>query len=348
MKVLGIIPAKGISVGIQLGIVVGDRGSAQELLASSAELSKRFTLQWFADPNGIGKDLLRSAGISYEARLPSVADVMPLLIGVSATAVEWQIKWTKHGRKNGQPVIWLEDLWGTGSRSQTRCVDPTHMLVNDTTAGRLARSVRPGLPVFHVGKPTFERDIALVAKHEAERTRLRRSIDADEQFIVSYWSGGNPDRVRIHVDALRAISGVRVLCLWHQKLKYTVKDDNRERLTPPQLIALSDAIVAEWGGTQGYLGALCGRPTVVMMFPDDLRERVACGFTDGDTPLTNSCGLAARDPEQLAESIAAIRDNYCKYVALTVSAVRQDFSSILRPGAASRIAEATSSILGDI
>jgi hypothetical protein len=178
-------------------VVVGDIGSAKELLPAVRVLESRgVNVRWIADPSDKAKaptDVLDKAGIVYERGIPSVFSFAKvILVGTSATAVSAQLLWTVYGIESNIPVLWYEDLWGTGSRPSTQLVSPNHMLVIDDAAAAIARTVRPSLDVTVVGKPTFG---ALPSQEQAAEIcmNLRSKYNlTDADFLVTVGFGGDP------------------------------------------------------------------------------------------------------------------------------------------------------------
>ena len=349
-------------------IVVGDIGSAKELVPAAGELVKRGAdVSWFADPQGKAASAVLAKGkIDFFSRGPQEDDHPDvILIGTSASAIDFQIAWTRFGKDKGVLVIWLEDLWGTGEREGTRIVDPDVMLVNNQAALEIALSVRPTMRVIPVGKPTFEAlpEFARRAAEISAAIRSRHGI-TDADFLVTYWSGGEKaDRAEEHV---RALSIQGEFCgrrhhfapRLHPKLPDTVRgklwflaqagsakavDASAE--VPEELILISDAVVAEWSVTEGYKAALLGIPTVITMFPPDAERLAAASYPDALPPLVRSLAAeAAYAPDALVrilDRMAGDPSAARKQLAM----FRKPFLRLLEPGAALRIAEAVLTVI---
>lgn len=341
-------------------MVVGDLGSAKELLPVSVELAKRnVAVKWFADANGkAGSDILVKNKLPFEARSPNGDTPNLILVGTSASANGLQVAWTRYGRERGIPVGWLEDLWGTGERLNSRSVDPDFMLVNDDVAAMIAKNVRPNLITIVVGKASFENLIPLIKRKEEIRQLVRNKMKLyPMDYLVTYWSGGEqPHRVDIHLTALAHILNENLLYLavrLHPKLPEQFKSEQMARLratkiklvdasdiTPAELNIASNVVVADWSGTEGYASMLVGTPTVITMFPSDQDRLQNVGYIDELPPMLKAgSAFAAYSATNLQDSIFTIvgdeygvRDKFDKN--------REPFLPILNPGASGRVADA--------
>ena len=352
--------------------VVGDLGSAKEMIPVAVELEKRDILvKWFADPKGkAGSDLLAKKNISFSDREPMTDKPDLILVGTSASANGLQVAWTKFGRERKIPVGWLEDLWGTGERLNSREVDPDFMLVNDEVAAQIAKNVRPNLETIVVGKATFENLAPLVKNANEIRARTRQALDVhDEEILVTYWSGGEkPDRVQAHLEAILqemiflSNYSMALAARLHPKLPEAFKEQCGKMMrdsgvkilesgpiNPAELNIASNGVVADWSGTEGYAAMLVGTPVGITMFPEDADRLNSVGYSLGVPPLIMAnAATSLNKRESVIEyfiKLIAISQNDRLDLSYEVDG-RDKFVSLLVPGASSRIADAVMSRLG--
>jgi len=348
-----------------VAVVVGDIGSAIELVPAVTELARRGAdVKWFVDPEGkAGTNVLVPRGITYESRLPNGDDTFSLvLVGASVTAYEYQIEWTRWGRSCGARVMWYEDLHTTAARPAVRVVSPHVMLVIDEVALRITNETRPELAdVCVVGKPSFEDLPGMMGDASAIRKRVRADLEIGERdFLVAYWSAGEaPEQTRAHLGALRnlnTIEGRRVVFaprlhpklpdfvpLWAYATTGSCLTVDARQINPAEHLSLAaDLVVAAWQGTNGLRAALLGKYVAIPFFPEDTDHRIAAGhLEEGRVPLMrakialpiNSAGelpgvisRVMRDPPELRQHIR--------------ERTMADFGGLLQPGAVKRIADA--------
>lgn len=346
----------------KVSIVVGDIGSAKELIPAAKILTSRgVDVQWFVDPAGKGCKVLDSHQILYHTRTEAIGSNVGnlILIGTSATAVSEQIVWTIIGQDMSIPVIWYEDLWGTGELPVTRCVDPNVILCISQTAADIARRVRPHMNALVVGKPSFEniKHIDVAATRQLVRSRLKVHHD---NFMVVYWGGGDTARVRHHIRAINTYAGLYGLAFvprLHPKMPdleeiVTMVNMSRFRVCwadqeiPEELNCAADAVIGEWGSTQTYAAALVGTRPLLVMWPDDKLKRLDCGFDNGIPPLVSTLvGHELLSPSDLL-SVLSFTAGRCDSTRQNIaSAAHHWFGDACQPGAAERIADAVMSYL---
>lgn len=349
----------------RIAVVVGDIGSALELVPAVAELERRgSTCKWFADPEGrAGMNVLEKKGIPYESRPPNGDDTFSLvLVGASVTAYQYQIKWTHWGQNRGAGVMWYEDLHTTAARPAVLIVDPHVMLVIDEVAADITRRTRPrmDLAVRVVGKPTFDDLPAMTIDAPMIRERVRSELKiGSEDFLVVYWSAGDaPDQTREHLVALRQlvmINGRRIVLAprIHPKLSAVASElwdlattsfcftvDARQIKPAEHLSLAADLVVCAWSGTEGLRAALLGQIVVIPLFPNDTERRIAAGHSNGMTPLLRA-GAALRidDPVDLVECVASVITDGDEIGAELGANSQRSFAGLFQPGAAVRIAD---------
>ena len=341
--------------------VVGDIGGCKEVLPAVQELEKMgVSLEFFVDPGQkakAGTEVLLKAGRDYQSRFPHPEDrPKAILIGTSATAVEAQIEWTKFGRENGIPVIWLEVLWGTGEREATRSVSPDVMCTLDEIAARIVSSVRPDIRVEITGKPTFG-GLAKYIPTQSEITASIRKQLMDQvgltdnnALFVTYWSGGeDPKRVEEHLKALhkldRLITHRNVIFAprLHPKLPADSKENlmklafhgnyyiaDASKMNPDELTIASSVNIADWGSTGMYTRPLCGVPPVMCLFPDDKERRVRVGYPEGEPPLLlANAGYGVLSGDDLRTMLIHIMNNESRFKTTMVSENAKAFKSLL-------------------
>lgn len=348
---------------MKIYIVVGDTGSAKELVPAARELTKRGAkVSWFADRSGkAASEVLAKEQIEFSHRGPEPGDRPDrILVGTSASAVDLQIAWTKFGKKKCVTVLWLEDLWGTGEREVARETDPDVMLVVDRAAADIAHAVRPNMSFAVVGKPTFEKLGSYIPHAGDIRKSIRTMLGVDNtDVLVSYWSEGErPERVEEHLAQLRHLMGMAVgdfvlatrihpkipderrKRLWEYAISGAVRAVDARKEIQEELIIASDVVVSDWGGTAGYIAVLLGIPTIVTLFPDDKEWREGAGYPQGVPPLVATHAAdGARDPEELFGQLALIASDRVVAKRRTLTFC-EPFLPLLKTGSARRIAEA--------
>jgi hypothetical protein len=355
-------------MGKRIAMVVGDLGSAYEMILAAPELEKRGAkLEWFADIEGKGRNALQNAAISYigltfedvsywQARHTKMD---AYLVGTSATVNKLKISATQFGITVGIPVFWLEDLWGTGEHMNSRSVSPNVMLVNDNLAGEIALSVRPDIKVVAVGKPTFEKYLSMRERADEIRTNIRKQLGVpDGLALITMSFGGDPlERSEAQVpEVLSALKsfGDSVVVAWRFHPKHTRKfnlwnsamrggmlsvDASSTDLN--ELSIASTVVVADWGNTNGYVSVLCGTPTLTFLFPSQDKRLEGLGFPNNLPPVV------ARFPEWGVHSVADLSKALGSCVreeeqarSFTIKNRSPQWEEACAPGAASRIAEA--------
>lgn len=338
--------------------IVGDIGATKDLIPAARELKKlSCKVTWSVDPAGKGHNLLSAENIPYGERDASLeaGNYDVIVIGTSATAVEEQIEWTKQGKKAGTPVIWYEDLWGTGQRPATRSVNPDVMLTVGKTASGIARHVRPNIQVQAVGKPSFEEITYYHSRIDETRERIRGELGIkNDDIVVLYWGGGEQDRVKLHLEALMGIEEVysrRVIHLPRLHPKMPGRDEAWSHLQTlsniidahdvdeVSLNCAADVVMGEFGSTQTYVAAMLGTHPIIALWPDNLKKREACGFVKGVPPqIENRVAAGVRSREDIMNCLFMWVTNANRQV-LRHRAL-QIFGDAIQPGAAKRIAEA--------
>lgn len=323
--------------------------------------------QFFVDPGQLAKagtEVLLKNGRDYQSRFPHPEDrPKVILIGTSATAVEGQIAWTKFGREKSIPVIWVEDLWGTGEREATRSVSPDVMCTLDEIAAKIVRSVRPDIRVEITGKPTF----GGLAKYIPAQSEIATSVRAQlmEQMgfsdpnalLVTYWSGGeDAKRVEAHLKALHGLDELTDRkVIFAPRLHPNLPADSKEHLMKlashgncyvaeaskmnfDELTIASSVNIADWGSTGMYTSALFGVPPVMCLFPDDKERRVKVGYPEGTPPLIFAGAGWGVNEKQISSTLKWIMNDEVKAKKI-VSENAVSFKSLLEPGAAEKIAK---------
>lgn len=362
-----------MSRAYEIYVVVGDIGSAKDLVSAGEELAEYgHLIKWIADPKGkAASDVLTKKGIIFESRSSPIATDRPeiILIGTSASAVEAQIAWTQYGHEKSIPVIWYEDLWGTGEREATIGVNPDIMLVIDETAEKIAKTVRPNLKTKVVGKPTYEQLNNFIAKTPEIRRKIHDELKVRPlNFLVSYWSSGeDPSRAKTHLNILKelsAIDGHQIILAprLHPKLAEDIKKElwdicrsgqcivvDAQSVPQEELIIASDAVIADWSGDAGYKSILLNVPVLITLFPDDTEKRVKCGYPDGDPPHVAS---GAVPPAYCGTDISEFLQTCIVFDNLDSTAFHRALQKLyephldlLKPGSVKRICQAVEECL---
>lgn len=314
--------------------VFGDIGGANEGIPALEEVVKRgVPIRYFVSPEDRAKagDVLKKRNLPYEQRLPEPHDnPKVIVIGTSATAAQGQIEWTQFGKEKGIPVIWVEDLWGTGERKRTRGVSPDVMCTLDSEiATQIVRSVRPDIRVEAVGKHTFE----MLAKYRENPKEMVQKVRKElmgrleeRAIMVTYWSGGeSAERVEEHLKSLKWLDRLTNQAVvfaprFHPKLPAEAKEHLRKLafgsnkmvadstdFNPEETTIASDINIGDWGTTNMYVSAIFGIPAVMCLFPDSppqssKQERIDIGYPQGIPPLV------AANAGWSAESGAGLND----------------------------------------
>lgn len=103
-------------------VVGGDIGGMKETHLGMQALAKRgvASLSYFIDGAAnakAGTEYLakQHPSVLYETRGPISMDAPDVVVvATSATASGAQIEWTRWAHDQKIPVVWIEDLWGTG------------------------------------------------------------------------------------------------------------------------------------------------------------------------------------------------------------------------------------------
>ena len=339
-------------------MVVGDLGSCRELLFITPMLIRwGYTLVWFADPQGKAKDYLTKEEVQFREELPSLEERPNLvLIGTSVSAWQFQVAMTERGHQWGSPVLWLEDLHGTGARLPVRCVNPDVMLVIDEVAETITHRTRPGVKTYVIGKPTFA-DLSPIQGSDI-RSRIRNENGIGQRdILVSYWSGGEiPERAEQQLQALVTFANLhrdRVVLVprLHPKLPSGFRDEmwqfvktnaprvfHASELPADHLHLASDVVTAEWTGTEGLRAMLLERPVLVWMFPmKGDEERLRSVYPNESPPLLEAGAALAIATQTDLDVIMKIAEDPGRALQ-ALSDGRQDFLPLLMPGADRRAA----------
>ncbi len=366
--------------------VVGDFGDTREVVPIARVLERRgHTVKYLADARAIKKatDLLKNAGVAYETRSPLPTDALDLLlIGTAATAVEAQIEWTRWGRERGIFTLWMEDLHATGSRKKTQCVAPDAMMVIDKLAEGVAKVVRPGLPIFIVGKPTFSdpREMPRLEDGPAIRAKIRAELGlTDTDFMVVVAFGGEPpqlaeEQLQICLDNLGIIFPPNCMVAWRFHPKHSNAAGMREKAMATssaagvrtvdtaekdlkQLMVAADFAVATWGTTDRLAALIHGTPLATMLFPDQSEMLKESGFPDA-VPVCVATDLQAgvRDAEELGQLAHNVLVSHLQGLQTGKDPARiytkgfrgSKFVSLLEPGAVECAADVVESFLPDL
>lgn len=310
-----------------IAVVTGDIGCTRELIATAKPFAEKgVNLSWFCDPEGKGEKSLREAGIfDFRDRQPSPQydhSFDAILCGTSATAAGLQVAWTSFGEDYDIPVIWFEDLWGTGEGSRVREALPDAMLVIDQAAAEIVWRVRPGVHVTVVGKPTFGN---LPTKEEflILRARIREELRIlPHDFLTTISFGGEPPE-RAEAQLTKILEENPILHnkvawrfhpkhpnaagLWERAVASDIPFVDARKVELEKLYFASNAVVADWGNTDAAKAVLYGIPTATLLFPDDTATRIAAGFPDGVPPIVGPHIMyGPTSPERLAILLESI------------------------------------------
>jgi hypothetical protein len=346
----------------RVAFVVGDIGSTKELVLASREiLPEEMAVDWYVDQKGKAQGLLQDGGIEFETiaggKRREWSQYGAVVVGTSATAYTAQKQVTQQAKEADVPVVWYEDLWGTGERPEVKDVSPDKMFVIDKEAVEIARSARPEIEVEVVGKPSFASLVHFtnVRVGEVRRTLRERLEIPQDQMVVTVWTGGDRTRVVKQLQALFAIHEIMmdivVIYRLHPKLpgREGVQEfigDRRGALLnadgedPMALSCASDMVIGDWGNTPCYMAPLVGTPTFMMLWPDDEQRRIETGFVDGIPPLLRTKVGGALRSYEVTEAVLRVIRGGVRLRQPTLDRARESFGDLVEPGAARRLADA--------
>src|SRR3989344_836305 len=360
-------------------VIVGDNGSALDLALAAKELEDRhIPVNWFADPKGKARtDVLEKKGISYATLSPGEykgPKPSVILCGTSSGYAESQVAWTNFGKANEVPVLWYEDLWGTGEQANERGADPNVMLTVDELASQIVSNVRPHIGTIEVGKPSFGA-IPPIEEIPLIRSRIRERLGVSQSdFLVSWGFQGEPNKMAVaHVGEIARTIPIDkdTIVAWRPHPKHLKKEELWEKLVSCpikfvpnarevdliELYLSSNAVVVPFGGTDGYKAVLRGIPTITPLFPsgefakrmydyDDEEARIASGFINGVPPLLiEDPNWGAENPSRVGRLLSKIRSDEIALRHYTLEHRSLPFKDLEKPGAAVRIADAVMKFL---
>lgn len=359
--------------------VVGDIGGAKEVLPAMQVFQKIYgtAVRWFVDSSlkaKAGTEVLNKAGISYESRDPESSDhPRVIVVGTSATAVGSQIAWTKYGRENNIPVIWVEDLHGTGSVKNVRSVSPNLMVVIDEIASRCAKEIRPGLETSVLGKPSFANLPVLLKRAPEIRAAVRKELGlGEDEFLVHCMFGGEPqerawaqvweliNRAHVIRACIYTNRNIFVMCRFHPKHPDVEKLRSRTAAVLDTLfidgarvkdaqhaVIASDFLFSEYAANDQFTSLLTGVPVGTLLFPDDREWRIDnSGYPNGVPPILighEEWGVASI--EKAVELVRLVAMTNPQFIKETTENRAKPFRTLLESGAAERIADTVKSYL---
>jgi|SRR3989344_170686 len=361
-----------MSEASEICAVVGDLGGAAEVVPAMKELGKRgHAISYFLDasPKAKAGSVLDAAGVKYEksgvfeGKFPKV-----IVIGTSATAYEAQAEWTKFGLKTKTPVIWVEDLYGTGERKHLHSVSPDAMCVIDAIAESIAKNVRPELRTYITGKPSFEKLPQLIARKAEIRKTVRATLNVGENdFFVPWLFGGDPPerswtQLRKFaeeggVDFIRDV-GIALGLRFHPKHPEFEKQmqfvgslginaiDTRPIKDAKELMLAADMVFADWGNTDAVTSLLARVPVATLLFPDDTQRLLDGGYPKGVPPLLlNYENWGMKSVDDMLKVLEDTNGDGAEAAQEETAKRAKNFQQLLVPGAASRIADVVESYL---
>jgi len=359
---------------------LGGYGDAMPVIKKLQELGTQ--ILFFADPAGESQKKLDKAGIAYETRDPNESDHPDLiLIGVSATAFNLQVAWTKFGREKGIPVFWVEDMYATSARPPVReslaGTEPNVIFAIDEIAASLAGKAYPGAEILACGKTSFEGLGVLREKKEEIRSAVRSKAKiGQDDFLVTFWSGGTSlERVRAQVKTIISSAaevlddviiaprfhpklarfGENVLAeLWSETIEMSkgappVSLVDLRNETPENIILASSITIGDWGGNESLRSIVLGTPAIVTLFPDDdVNVRLGMGYKDGIPPLVQTgAAPGPKNQKDLEDNFydVFLRDGNPEAEKQFLEKV-SPFLTLGEPGATQKIVEAIAARLG--
>ncbi|TAK05584.1 hypothetical protein EPO33_00325 [Patescibacteria group bacterium] len=354
--------------------VFGDIGGCKETVPALALLKKRrvgIEIVLDASPQSKAATVLPpDLGPTSQGRMPVDGDAPDaIVVGVSATAVGAQIAWTDWGRSRGIPVIWIEDLYGTGERASVRgCAGPSVLCAIDEVAGGIAHQAWPDAQIVVCGKPTFAHVGQLIARQVDVRERVRTALGLrTAEKLLTWYSGGDRPAEELAtviegIEPLQKHPELRVAARVHPKMAEPVLGQIRERIAswpasfridPAAATALgadeltigSDVVVGTWGSTQCYVAVLAHVACISTHYGPP-EPRLAVGYPRGDSPAV-AAGAAIK-----ATTPAGVRDRVIDVLAGTahgahaMRSLADPFRALIAPDAPERIADAVVAALG--
>lgn len=352
---------------LQVLAVVGDIGGAAELLPALDVLGREHDVTVMLDPAGAAKATLEKAGrewVAYDAKGGELPFCDVLAVGTSAKQADAQVALTRAARKQGVPAVWVEDLYGCGSRAVVReagdgCV-PDVMCVMDDIAAEIARRSWPGITVTVCGKPSWGFLTDLMARRADIRAAVRGRLGlvATDVLLTSWHGGEDPASERLTLETLggfRAVPRLRLAVRLHPGMQdKQALAELRETaagwegftcpaagdIRPEELSIASDAVVGTWGSTQGYVSVLAGIPTVATAFGDASRQMQELHYPDALPPhVYAGAARLVGDGGQLGSAVSDILAARQEIAARTAERAAP-LAKAMEPGAAQRVADA--------
>lgn len=355
--------------------VFGDIGGCKETVPALALLKKHGTgieIVLDAGPQSrAGTVLPPDIGPTSQGRMPVDGDAPDaIVVGTSATAVGAQIVWTDWGRARGIPVIWVEDLYGTGERASVRgCAGPSHMCVIDAAARDIASRAWPHASMAVCGKPSFGHLGELIARQVDVRQQVRERLDvrAGERLLTWFSSGERgEDEMSTAVggiEPLRHQAGLRVAARLHPKLAepalsriqdqiaswpkpFLVDPVAAGAINADELTIGSDIVVGSWGSTQCYVAVLARVACISTHYgPPDRRLEV--GYPTGFSPaVASGAAIRATTPADVRERILDILAGTA-HGAHVMPSLADPFRRLIAPDAGKSIARAIQNAIGE-
>lgn len=313
--------------------VVGDIGSAQELVLWAKLLQENYPdldVRWIADgaENAKGHTVLAkhniptimtssnevlTAYLDHEIKEDTSRSTL-FLIGTSATARDVQLFVTRYAnekRTKGFVIrtAWLEDFYGCSCYDSPPSDDPSlytpdEFFTIDTTAWMILRNrFKLHRRITVIGKPTLQQTLSVTDNQIL--TKTKDALSLCNYDLITYWSGGDSERISAHLDALqslepglkemRSLRGHRYKIIYrlHPKAQTSFQSEpfifNEQFSTndvPSDILARASTLnICEWDGTTSLLSVTNGVPVLALMFPDDRARRIALHYPGGLPPL---------------------------------------------------------------
>ena len=354
--------------------VFGDIGGCKETLPALQILRERgFTVGTVVSEGGKAVSVLTTSQATSDSFLSNgsidgrILD--GIVVGTSATAGSAQIAWTDWGRSHAIPVIWVEDLYGTGERTAVRgSAGPDVLCVIDEMAADIARRGWPKAKVVVCGKPTFKRVGVLLAQQDTIRAQVREKLNIDaRERLLTWFSGGERPEEEIAtliegIEPLQKYNGLRVAARVHPKMPEPALGEIRARIASwssrfridpiavfaadaNELTLASDIVVGTWGSTQCYVAVLARAACISTHF-GSAEQRLAAGYADGLSPaVAAGAAMAVTIPAEIVSRVGDVLRG--RGEGAHIEAVRNmPFRPLIAPGAAERIADAIVAAMG--
>jgi len=171
-----------------IGVVLGDAGSAYYVLPVLSGLREYYDVHLFVDAEGGAQGILMRSREPY--RILSETDNLSrfslIMCGISGKAPNAWIRASQVARRDGVPLLWFGDFFGSGTEIVARSLSPNLMAAFDRRSASRFRKAHPDLSsaaIAVVGNPSFDR-IGSINRYAVRRVnRNRLALTPDNRHV---------------------------------------------------------------------------------------------------------------------------------------------------------------------